>query len=162
MKAESQEGRNSRREGGQGGRTKAEGWKDVGRRLESRLPFNLCLSTIFPSAFAVPSFPPSAREFLPSCVSAFLPFSDASLFPSDIPRRLVVAQPDERCVAQAAVARPFGERHFGHQRRLHPSQRAHLLGRDALAPVAAAAGRQIGERASRRLAVVPRDEYLRP
>ena len=63
-------------------------------------------------------------------------------------RPLVVTQPDEGCVTQAAVTRPFGERDFRDQLRLHPPQRPHLFGGDAFAPMAAFRRRQVGERAA--------------
>ena len=60
--------------------------------------------------------------------------SSATGLAHDLFRRLVVTQRHERRVTQAAVARPFRERHLGHLPRLHPAQRVHLFCRHAFAP----------------------------
>jgi hypothetical protein len=74
----------------------------------------------------------------------------------------LVAQRDEGGVAQAAVARPLGERHLGHQRRLHPAQCVHLLPGDALAPVALLRRRQVGEGTARHGETLHRRRERRP
>src|SRR5262249_16218196 len=70
-------------------------------------------------------------------------------FSCDVSRTLVVTQPDERCVTEAAVARPLGERHLDDELRLRPRQRGHFFSRDPLSPVAGSARRQVRERTRR-------------
>ena len=86
----------------------------------------------------------------------------SSLLAPHARRDLVRPEPEERGVAEMPVRSPLDEPDLRDQPRLHPAHLAHLLGRDAAAPVGCLAVRQIDERAGGDVQRLQRREHFPP
>src|SRR5262245_59885979 len=73
------------------------------------------------------------------------PMRPVLVFSRDLPRQLIVAQPDEARMTEMIVRRPLDELELADEHRLQPAAFGHLGHRESLPPAAAFRLRQIGE-----------------